>query len=317
MHQIAQYIRQHIPYLSTFYVADAQQIFWSYQANSQSSPFRHNVRSIAKSIVAILMGYMSELPGVQAIEHPIAPILTKAAPKHNTQPLDAITSKHLLTMTTGWEWYETSLHLQAFFQSQDPLAYTLRLPMRDQPGAYFSYCTPATYLLTQILELQISHSIPLFAQENLGAPLGIQLQHWGTNPKGKIWGGTDLHLTGLELIRIAQYLLRSYQISYPTSICKWIKEVWSLHIHVEDPYFESFIPHIRGYGYSWWICYHLEQELYAALGYGGQFMLIYPQDQLLFAGTSVEGKRHPGNITQFKYIFALVERVHALIQPGY
>jgi hypothetical protein len=48
-----------------------------------------------------------------------------------------------------------------------------------------------------------------------------------------------------------------------------------------------------------------------ALGLGGQFVLVVPELDLVFAGASALDGRNPGNERQFGAIFAIVDRIVA------
>ncbi len=298
-----------ITYLQSFIIADKQQILHEFSTKPEMLSQPQNVKSVAKSILPFLFIILKQ-QHILSDEHSIYPVLLAKAHINTkiTEKYRPVRYSHLLSMHTIWDWHETNLHLELFFLHSDPIRYMLKYPFLFETDSTFSYCTPASHILVYLMEQMIDTSFAQFAQYELGDQLDIRLDRWGTNSQGIAWGGTDLQLSTREMITLAQWLI-SEKIHPSILESGWVEKCWSVKTYVEDTYFHSFIPGVQGYGYGWWVCEFLDQPMYAALGYGGQFLIIFPQSDRIFAGTSLMEDHHPGNVKQFQLIMNMIKEV--------
>jgi CubicO group peptidase (beta-lactamase class C family) len=160
----------------------------------------HDMRSISKSVVALLVG-IAHGQGKLDTERPVMDWFPEhaalATPKRQAMRL-----QHLLTMTTGLEWNETAVSYANLNNSEtrmglslDPVAYELSREIVAEPGRRFEYSGGATLLLAEILERATGRPIDAYAREVLFLPLGIENFAW----RHHILWGKPLPFSGLRL----------------------------------------------------------------------------------------------------------------------
>jgi len=163
----------------------------------------------------------------------------------------AITLRHVLDMSAGWEWDETSVGYGNPLNSEtrmglafDPLRYVLSLPQAAAPGTRWEYCGGATVVLAELLERLGKAPLTALAQEWLMTPLAIPRFEWRTGLTGKALSYSGLRLAPRDLARIARLLLtqgrHGNQQLVPAS---WVVES-STRRHTG---WDGF-----GYGAQWW-----------------------------------------------------------------
>ena len=253
--------------------------------NSYSAKTHHDLRSVTKSITALLVGIALQQGYIGSIEDPISSYLDKK-PKKNTDPRkDQITIRHLLTMSAGWEcddWNPKSAGQEdRVYRKKDWVQYTLDLPMEHDPGTTSAYCSMGVVILKTILEKSSGMPIDAFAQKFLFDPLGITNPKWGhTSNKSVITAGKRLFLTPRQLAKVGQLVLdegqwKDYQV-VPKS---WIVDATSKH---------SAITNIA-YGYLWWRLPFRQGntiiESILATGNGGQYIMVFKELDLVFVFT--------------------------------
>jgi len=117
----------------------------------------HDLRSCSKSIVGLLYGIALEQGKVPPPETP----LYSAFPEYEVARLQnrhLITVQHVLTMTMGTDWDESSLVYSdprnsetAMDEAQDRYRYILERPIVGLPGTHWAYCGGATALLARLV----------------------------------------------------------------------------------------------------------------------------------------------------------------------
>ena len=55
-------------------------------------------------------------------------------------------------MTTGLDWTEGDPAYRAMYGSRDWVQYVMDMPMRDQPGGEFNYCSGCSHVLSAIIQ---------------------------------------------------------------------------------------------------------------------------------------------------------------------
>ncbi len=165
-----------------------------------------------------------------------------------------VTVRQLLSMTAG---YASALN----FQRADPQTLASRA-LVNEPGT-FSYDSGSYDLLGDLLERETGTSIAEYAQRHLFGPMGVRRIRW---PGGR--GASGVLLRPRELLALGELYLHQGKGIVPAS---WVRL--------------STRKHSRLYGYGWWIRPHS----YAAYGYLGQVLAVYPQrDEVVLVTSSRE-----------------------------
>jgi CubicO group peptidase (beta-lactamase class C family) len=124
-----------------------------------------------------------------------------------------------------------------------------------------------------------------YAREHLAGALGIRIHAWERAPEGYSLGGNSLSMTPRDLARLGQLYLQEGEWNGRQVVpAEWVRRSTSRHA-------EGW-PHRYGaYGYFWWLPPGDPWESFAAVGYGGQFLYVVPElDMLLVTTATLEGK---------------------------
>ena len=189
-----------------------------------------------------------------------------------------ITIEDLLTMRSGLE-STSNRNYGAWVQSRNWVRYVLTRPLLNEPGTRMRYSTGNTHLLSAILTKATGKSTWQFAQETLAKPLGFTLAQWPRDPQGIYFGGNEMVMTPRQMLAFGELYLNRGRVKG----VQIVPETWI------DA---SFIPRGRSdfseqlYGYGWWIREIAGHQAYYAWGYGGQFIFLVPDLDLVVVSTS-------------------------------
>ena len=246
-------------------------------------PFRqgdkHIVHSCTKSIVSILIGIAIEQDYIESVDTPLLSFFPQYAPVKNADQKQAITLEHLLKMATGLDCRDSYLYrwegLERMRASPDWVQYMLDLPVVEPPDTRFEYCNGASFLLSAIIQQTTGQGALEYAQENLFGPLGITDVEWPANPQGIQIGWGELRMRPQDMARIGYLYLNHGRWGEEQIVpAEWVAASTRKYLPatLED-----------GYGYQWWV---MEDGIYLALGYAGQFIYVVPKLNLVVVYTS-------------------------------
>ncbi|MBA8992005.1 CubicO group peptidase (beta-lactamase class C family) [Curtobacterium pusillum] len=154
---------------------------------------RREVHSAAKGVCVLATGIAAD-DGLVDVDVPIATYLPDVAFGAGT---DAVTLRHLLTMTSGVDMPWTATELTDW---PDLALEFLRRPSR---GRVFQYANPSTYTAMRVLERRVG-DVGDFVSRRLFAPLGIEHVPWQRCPNGYVAAGEGLALRTEELARLGR-----------------------------------------------------------------------------------------------------------------
>jgi CubicO group peptidase (beta-lactamase class C family) len=253
---------------------------------------KHDMRSASKSVISLLVGIAIDRKLIASADEPVV----KFFGEHQAVKQagwDAITLRHLLTMSSGIKWDETlpwgdpkndEPHL-AF--DEDPLRYVLSKPVAAPPDTLWSYNGGGTDLLGGILERVSGKPLETFAREALFQPLGITDLEWKNYPKnGKLAAAAGLRLRPRDAAKIGQLVLGGGMWNGEKIVsADWIEKSITPRFQAAG-YFGGTL----FYGYQWWMGRSLagakEVKWVAAFGWGGQRIFIVPDLELVMMTTA-------------------------------
>jgi CubicO group peptidase (beta-lactamase class C family) len=244
-----------------------------------------NVKSVSKSVISALVGIAIDrgmVPGPQTPIRTYFPEITKDKDARKQR----ITIEDLLTMRSGLET-TSNRNYGAWVQSRNWVQHALSRPLFADPGTQMEYSTGNTHLLSAILTKATGTSTWQFAQEALARQLGFTLPRWPQDPQGIYFGGNDMLLTPRQMLSFGEMYLRHGRKSVKGS-----DPITDLHIVPRKWIEQSFIPRgvspISGnqYGYGWWMRELAGHQAYFAWGFGGQYIILVPDLELVVVSTS-------------------------------
>jgi CubicO group peptidase (beta-lactamase class C family) len=241
---------------------------------------RQDIHSCTKSVLSALVGIAiarGELPD------PDTRVL-EFFPEFEVGELDAdksaLTMSHLLSMSAGLETQDSYLHgwsgLRTMHASDDWARYILGLPLVAKPGTRFEYSNCVSQLITIILQRATGMSVEDYAREHLFGPLGIDNFTWEVSGSAGNLGYSGLSMLPLDMARLGYLYLREGEWGGVQVVpADWIRKSTATRIHAGTM--------ADGYGYQWWV----DGDLFMMIGYGGQFVYVLPELDLLavFTGT--------------------------------
>jgi CubicO group peptidase (beta-lactamase class C family) len=258
----------------------------------------HTMQSVSKSVTSLLVGIAIGRGEIAGVDVPASRYL-KGFRMTGDARQERMTLKHLLTMTAGIAWDESTVDYTdpkntcaAMEASRDWVQFVLDQPMAEEPGTSFVYNSGATELLAEVLRQATGKQADEYARERLFGPLGIERFYWKRIPTGQTDTEGGLYLAPLDLAKLGRLMLSD--------------GVWDgQRILPEGWVRASVAPHVSAtsraklslqYGYKWWLVPAREGQprVIAALGYGGQRLLVVPELDLIavFTGWNIYGD-HP------------------------
>src|SRR6184192_4727778 len=241
-----------------------------------------DVRSVTKSIVCALAGLAVRdglLPGVTAS---IAPYL---APTDTLDAVDStVTVQQLLTMTPGYQWNEdTGPDYNTWIAADDHVQYLLDRPHATAPGVTFTYNSAAVHTLGVVLQDAAALPLPQYAAP-LFAALGVgDTVAWEPLDRGTVNGGSGIALRARDLLKFGQlFLQRGW--SGDASV---VPESWVDSVTRPQFAWRTVVGPLERvtYGMLWWVS-HADPAAFFAWGYGGQFVYVAPDRDLVVLATT-------------------------------
>ena len=232
----------------------------------------HNMASVTKTITATLIGIAADQDKLR-LDQPVLSFFPERTVAKRDARKERMTVRDLVSMSSGLEClgppdYPDEPTLWQMEASSDYVQFALDLPMANEPGTTWSYCSPGTHLLSAILTRATGMTELDFARENLLEPIGIHDVIWPADPQGITRGWADVYLSPGDAAKLGYLWLRG-GFWYGRRVVSegWLKDSVKVHTRV---------PGDQDYGYGWWIDRDGEFGQFAAQGRGGQRVLVLP-----------------------------------------
>lgn len=246
----------------------------------------HYLASVSKSVTSLLVGIAIDEGLINSTDDYISEYFQPVYPNIFVEGKEKIKLQHLLTMSSGLPWDESSPYnssqndVRKLFNASDPISFVLSRPLEAEPGTFFKYNSGGTNVAADMIRLAFGSTVRTFARLKLFEPLGIKQYRWEVISGVYLFASGGLFLKPRDLAKIGQLMLNKG---------KWngnqiVSEAW-VNSSVENrinPEWEGFA---NGYGYQWWLddynvsgkAYHC----YFAAGWGEQMMYIFPSENMI------------------------------------
>jgi len=244
----------------------------------------HDLRSVTKSVTALVYGIAL---GEGRVPHPAEPLM-RQFPQYEDLASDprraALTVEHALTMSLGLQWredipYNSPANAEiAMEQAPDRYRYVLEQPILQPPGTGWTYCGGATALLGRLIADGTGRSLAQYARAALFTPLGIADFDWATGADKVESAASGLRLTPRDLARIGELVLADGQWDGRAVVpADWIRTMLQPRLQTDWG---------AGYGYQWYLETLAGRRMPAAMGNGGQRLVVIPDLDLAVAITA-------------------------------
>jgi CubicO group peptidase (beta-lactamase class C family) len=304
-----------LPRLHSLLVSQRGELIFEGYYNGARRDRLANIKSASKSVVSALVGIALDRALIPAVDTPIStyfPELLRDADARKRQ----ITVEHLLAMRPGLEG-TSGRDYGAWVTSRNWVRHALARPMFAAPGEEMEYSTGNTHLLSAILTAATRATTLEFANEALAQPMGFSLAPWPRDPQGIYFGGNDMLMTPRQMLAFGELYLRDGRVGERQVLpAAWISQSCEGRTRNRRPGNPAFDPNggvdpmrDRRYGYGWWIHDIGDYEACFAWGYGGQYIFVLDDLDLVLVTTSspdVSDERRGHRRTVFEILERLV-----------
>lgn len=263
--------------------------------------------SVTKSITSALIGIAIDKGYIKSIDQKILDFF----PEYNVPDLDPrikdISIKHILTMQAGFD-NEKNI-TQKMASAPNMINAIINSELQFDPVTDFLYSTHGSHILSGIITKVSKMSTEDFALKYLFNPIGIESIIWSKDQNGINIGGAGTLLTPRDMARFGYiYLQNGYLNEQQIIPAKWIAESTLNYRNYTDTWEE--ITNL-GYSYQWWTGQMDEYSIYFASGYGGQWILIIPNlDMVIVTTMNAYSEKNWEQMTSF------ISLVYNNIIPG-
>lgn len=272
-------------------------VFENYYQGYERSDY-HHVFSVTKSVTSALVGIALKEDHIENLGQR----LPEFFPEHfgpGTDPRKRqITLENLLTMTSGFKPNSLAPDYKGLesriMTSDDVVEASIEQPMAKEPGEEFNYNDGGAHLLSAILTKTTGQSALAYAHENLFGPLGIDSDPdasmqadpanrrrfeqagfvWVDDGRGNSIGASGLKLTARDMAKLGYLYLQDGRWEERQIVPRGYVQA-STRERVETGYGAA------GYGYLWWTREVDGYRAFYAWGYGGQFIYVIPELNLV------------------------------------
>ena len=254
-----------------------------------------NIKSASKSVISALVGIAIDRTLIPSVKTPIVTYFPELAKDPDRRKRE-ITVEHLLTMRPGLEG-TSNRNYGAWVTSRNWVRHALARPMFAAPGEEMEYSTGNTHLLSAILTKATGKSTWAFANEALAKPLGFTLPRWPRDPQGIYFGGNDMLMTPRQMVAFGELYLQKGkggrgQGAVQIVPASWVERSCDGRARNRRPGGPGFNGNFndplrdREYGFGWWVYEIRGYDTCFAWGYGGQYIFVMPELDLVMVTTS-------------------------------
>jgi CubicO group peptidase (beta-lactamase class C family) len=246
----------------------------------------HQMFSLSKSFTSTAVG-LAVADGKLSLDDPVLKFFPDEAPAEPGANLKAMRIRDLLTMSTGH--HEEDVRSFPYNSDESVVKLFLARPVSHKPGTFFFYNTPASYMLSAIVQKVTGQPVLEYLKPRLFEPLGVTKATWDASKQGVSMGGFGLNIRTEDIARFGQLYLQKGQWGGKQLVpAAWVEAATARQMSNGSSPNSDWE---QGYGYQFWRSRH---GFYRGDGAHGQFCLVLPQHDTVIAITS--GTRDMGSV---------------------
>lgn len=263
--------------------------YWDEHNRSKTS----NSFSMAKSVVAILIGIAVDEGKINSIDDPVSKYLDEFKDEKKE-----VTIRHLLNMSTGLSWSESYSHpfcdvAELYYDTDDRDLSCNRREILEDPGMIWRYKSGDTQVLTYVLQEATGMTISDYTAEKLWKPMGAEsdaLWSLADDQNSTEKGFCCFYSTSRDFIRLGKLMNHNGNWNGNQLVSEsYMKEMKTLAPLQK----ENGKPN-NCYGLQYWIYTGLPYEVTYFRGMSGQYIISIPSEDLVIVRT---GNGTEGNVT--------------------
>ena len=241
----------------------------------------HSLQSVSKTVTSLLVGIAMDEGLMIPLDSTVLSLFKDYDFDRSDERKQSITLRNLLTMQSGIDWDESTSYADdslnnctAMELKEDWIDYVLNRPMDTIPGTTWVYNSGVTMLLGKIVSMATGKRLDQYAEEKLFGPLGITDYYWKRTPLDEIDAEGGLYLSPHDLARIGYMVLQKGKWGDKQIVSEdWINQSVQPAVGLNDK---------MAYGFQWWIRVNGSKVFsYNMRGYGGQFVNIFPEHNVV------------------------------------
>ena len=257
----------------------------------------HRMFSVTKSFCSLAAGFLCE-EGRLSLEDRITDYFPEYCLNREIHPwLRAMTIRHMLSMETCYSSTTYKLNtkknwVESFFTT----------PPTHRSGQIFLYDTSSSHILAALVKKLTGKGLLDYLREKCLDQIGFSKDAYIlSDPFGSEMGGSGLMARPMDLLKLGRYCMDTIQ-KKKGKFADYLREAVSFQaptIHSGDTLDEQ-----QGYGYQFWRI----RNGFAMYGMGGQYVLFYPDQDLVIVITADTQKIKGGNQKILDLVYGAVEK---------
>jgi CubicO group peptidase (beta-lactamase class C family) len=269
--------------------------YWDhYSEKSLSNSF-----SMAKSVIALLIGIAHDEGKIKSLDEPIGNYLDDYKEGHAVQT----TIRDVLMMSSGSSWDESysslfSITTKAYYGSNLEKLLHDEVKIINEPGKIWNYKSGDTQLLAFILEKATGKHVADYASEKLWIPIGAELPaQWSLDTKdGHEKAFCCIYSNARDFARIGKLMLDSGNWKGRQLVSKdFIRQALAPNNLIYD---DDSTAHVTTYGYQWWLMKYKGHDIFYMRGLLGQYVFVIPDLRMIVVRLGkqrekIQVDRHP------------------------
>src|ERR1051325_4327445 len=240
----------------------------------------HMLYSLSKSFTSTAVGF-AIAEGKLNLDDQVIKFFPDEAPAEPSDNLRAMRVRDLLRMNTG---NQTEAPIRVNFPSLQTETWVksfLTHAVPFKPGTHFLYNSPATYMLSAIVQKVTGMTVLEYLRPRLFQPLGFKDPTWVSSPQGITAGAYGLSVRTEEIARFGELYLHKGMWNGKQLIPEtWVTQATSMQTSTGSAPFSDWD---QGYGYQFWRSRH---NSFRGDGAFGQFCIVIPELDAVVAITS-------------------------------
>jgi CubicO group peptidase (beta-lactamase class C family) len=214
----------------------------------------HVLYSLSKSFTSTAVG-LAAAEGKLSVDDPVLKFFPDEAPASPSANLKAMRVRDLLRMVTG---HETEPALFGVVDSSMRGASWVQRffahPVAFKPGTHFLYNSPATYMLSAIVQKTTGQTVRDYLEPRIFEPLGIARPTWVTSPEGIDAGAYGLSVRTEDIAKLGLlYLNHGTWKGRQLLPAAWVAEATTRQTSNGSAPTSDWD---QGYGYQFWQSRH-------------------------------------------------------------
>lgn len=260
-----------MPYVDAFLIVKNGFLVYEEYFNGYSRNQKHLICSDTKSITNILNGILLKKHFINNLDQKILDFFPEYKDINPDPRIKQLTIRNMMSFTSGLSHDEWN----TVWETSDMIKTYLARDFVADPGMRFNYETPASQILSSLVNKTTGMNASKFAQKELFSKLGILDFDWPADANNFNYGGYKSYFRPYDMLKFGYLYLK--------------RGVWQNDTIVNPSFVDSCTiahsaggkPHFEKYGYNWWVTTNNGFNAFFAGGFGGQYIYVVPELNLV------------------------------------